>query len=234
MGIGLSFQQTHIIILQYFSRYKAIATGIAFAGGTVGSFIFPPILELILNKYGLQGCFLIMGSIMLNALPFALLLRPANPGEGMKFRFKQISRQIIQQKKQPRNCTLHSVRLIGGKRKVLLKKCTCKSPEKTYLKKTQNLIIDHLQAELNLRTFYESRKFMRRKCICIVKQVENEKRYFKDLQVCEEQKRIENESEKKPNIIIETFKNQISLICLVLRNPLFIILSITHVSFQWG
>lgn len=211
-----------------------MAIGIAFAGGTVGSFIFPPILELILNKYGLQGCFLIIGSVMLNALPFALLLRPANPGEGMKFRFKQISRQIIQQKKQPSRCTLHSIKFINGKRKILLKKCTCKSPERTYLKNTQNLIIDNLQAELNLRVLYESRKFMRRKCICIVRQVQNEKRYFEDLQICKEQERIENESERKPNIIIETFKNQISLICSVLRNPLFIILSITHVSFQWG
>ena len=42
--------------------------GIAYSGSSAGSFVFPPISNYILSAYDLDGTFLILGGIMLNAL----------------------------------------------------------------------------------------------------------------------------------------------------------------------
>lgn len=71
-GIGLSYMQTPVILAQYFVKYQATATGIllnchsvfclflfitffaiaiSYAGGTVGSFVFPALIEhIIMNS----------------------------------------------------------------------------------------------------------------------------------------------------------------------------------------
>ena len=78
-GYGLIGTQTPVIINQYFSKYRATASGIALAGGTIGSFLFPPLVKFILFEYSLHGCFLILGGFVLNTLPLAILLRPPIP-----------------------------------------------------------------------------------------------------------------------------------------------------------
>lgn len=77
--MGLVGTQTPVIINQYFVKYRATATGIALAGGTLGSFVFPPLVKYMIVEYSLHGCFLILGGITLNTLPVALLLRPPVP-----------------------------------------------------------------------------------------------------------------------------------------------------------
>ena len=59
--MGLVGTQTPVIINQYFDRYRATASGIALAGGTIGSFIFPPLVKYIIVEYSLHGAFLILG-----------------------------------------------------------------------------------------------------------------------------------------------------------------------------
>lgn len=71
--------QTPVIINQYFSKYRATASGFALAGGTIGSFLFPPLVKFILFEYSLHGCFLILAGFVLNTLPVAMLLRPPIP-----------------------------------------------------------------------------------------------------------------------------------------------------------
>lgn len=68
IGIGLIVPLTHVVLNQNFSKYKAFAMGIAYSGSSAGSFVFPPISKYILNAYDLDGTFLILGGIMLNAL----------------------------------------------------------------------------------------------------------------------------------------------------------------------
>lgn len=65
-----------MIINQYFNKYRATASGIALAGGTIGSFILPPLARLIIYEYSLKSCFLILGGIILQTIPIAFLLRP--------------------------------------------------------------------------------------------------------------------------------------------------------------
>ena len=51
----------------------------------MGSFIFPPLIESVIANYGLKGSFLIIGGILLNGLPFAMLLRPPIPADEGSF-----------------------------------------------------------------------------------------------------------------------------------------------------
>ncbi|CAL1284561.1 unnamed protein product [Larinioides sclopetarius] len=75
LGYGLC-NIIHVLLLnQYFDKYKGTAMGFAFSGDCFGTFAFPVILEILLEKYGLNGTFLILGGIALNVIPAALLLK---------------------------------------------------------------------------------------------------------------------------------------------------------------
>lgn len=63
------------MIHQHFKQHKATATGIAYAGASVGSFALPPLLEYLLGAYGFKGSFLILGAIILNGLIPAFMAR---------------------------------------------------------------------------------------------------------------------------------------------------------------
>lgn len=65
-----------VIINQYFKKHKATASGIAYAGASVGSIALPPLTEYLLDEYNLRGCFLILGGIILQGLVAASLYRP--------------------------------------------------------------------------------------------------------------------------------------------------------------
>ncbi|GFY58331.1 uncharacterized protein TNIN_432281 [Trichonephila inaurata madagascariensis] len=75
IGVGLIVPLIHVVINRSFTKYKAFALGIAYSGSSLGSFIFPPMTNVLLYTYGLNGTFLLLGSIMLNSLVGAILLR---------------------------------------------------------------------------------------------------------------------------------------------------------------
>ncbi|GFQ96201.1 monocarboxylate transporter 12 [Trichonephila clavata] len=75
IGVGLIVPLIHVVINRSFTKYKAFALGIAYSGSSLGSFIFPPMTNVLLHTYGLNGTFLLLGSIMLNSLVGAILLR---------------------------------------------------------------------------------------------------------------------------------------------------------------
>lgn len=68
IGIGLIVPLVHVVLNQNFSKYRAFAMGIAYSGSSAGSFVFPPISNYFLSAYDLDGTFLLLGGIMLNAL----------------------------------------------------------------------------------------------------------------------------------------------------------------------
>lgn len=64
-----------VVINQHFVKYRAMASGISNAGFTIGGFIFPPVIQLLTDKYGVHGALLLCGAIMLNSVAGALLQR---------------------------------------------------------------------------------------------------------------------------------------------------------------
>lgn len=78
IGTGLIITLTHVIINQHFLKNRATAAGFAYAGSCIGSFVFPPVTEYLLENFSLRGTFLLLGGIALHSLLGALLYFPAN------------------------------------------------------------------------------------------------------------------------------------------------------------
>ncbi|XP_023231021.1 monocarboxylate transporter 12-like isoform X2 [Centruroides sculpturatus] len=78
IGIGFVLITSPVIINQYFLRYRTIAIGITFSGASAGSIALPPLIEYLLETYGLRGCFLLLGGVLLHGVAAASLCRPPN------------------------------------------------------------------------------------------------------------------------------------------------------------
>ncbi|XP_054713165.1 monocarboxylate transporter 11-like [Uloborus diversus] len=76
IGVGMIVPLTHVILNQNFTKYRAVALGIAYSGSSAGSFVFPPITNFLMSYYGLSGTFLLLGGIMLNAVLGTMFFRP--------------------------------------------------------------------------------------------------------------------------------------------------------------
>ena len=66
-----------VSVMTWFVARRPIAMGISSTLGGTGMFIYPLLLAFLREKYGLNGCFLILGGCVLNSCVFGLLLRPA-------------------------------------------------------------------------------------------------------------------------------------------------------------
>lgn len=73
IGTGVTMFVIEIIVCQHFLRYRASANGISYIGGTVAAFAYPPLLQILIDYYGLQGALLITGGLSLNSLAGSLL-----------------------------------------------------------------------------------------------------------------------------------------------------------------
>ncbi len=102
-GIGVGFGTGLITVISvailphYFIARLSFATGISFTGTAVGLFIFSGLNEFLVNEYSIQGAFLILSAISLNAIPIGLLLRePISISEGDGERELLIAKDIQQ------------------------------------------------------------------------------------------------------------------------------------------
>ncbi|XP_064481696.1 monocarboxylate transporter 12-like [Ornithodoros turicata] len=76
-GVGLGLLTLHnVIINQHFRKHRATASGISYAGPTLASLLFPPLVQVLFNHFGLRGALLLFGAIMLNSVVGAFLQRP--------------------------------------------------------------------------------------------------------------------------------------------------------------
>ncbi|XP_067828059.1 monocarboxylate transporter 13-like [Heptranchias perlo] len=75
-GWALVFTPTMAMISRYFKRRRALATGLAFTGVGVSSFVFSPLFQLLIDEYGWRGALQILSAMMLNLCVCAALLRP--------------------------------------------------------------------------------------------------------------------------------------------------------------
>ena len=76
LGIGLSYVPSLVIIGSYFEKRRALANGMAFAAGSAGTFVSPPLIKYLLDSYGLDGTFYILGGIIFHVSVAGMLFRP--------------------------------------------------------------------------------------------------------------------------------------------------------------
>ena len=77
-GIGYNFLYvpTWIAANTYYRTRRQLANGLVMSGSAIGVVIFPPVVEWLLNIYGLQGTFMILGGIALNTIVVGALIPP--------------------------------------------------------------------------------------------------------------------------------------------------------------
>lgn len=64
------------MIAKYFHRRRGLANGLTMAGNALGGIIMPLVAHRLISEYALRGCFLIMGSLLLNSCVGAMLWQP--------------------------------------------------------------------------------------------------------------------------------------------------------------
>lgn len=79
-GIGLSILTlVFTAVIRSVARYKALALGIINMGFVLGGLIFPPIVQWLLDEYGIRGSLLLAGALMLNSTAAAFLTKAPQP-----------------------------------------------------------------------------------------------------------------------------------------------------------
>ncbi|CAL1543604.1 unnamed protein product, partial [Lymnaea stagnalis] len=78
LGVGNSsfYGNGLLMIGKYFRKYRSLATGIGLAGASVGQFVMPPVIEYLLETYGLGGTLLIISAMYFHACISGALFRP--------------------------------------------------------------------------------------------------------------------------------------------------------------
>lgn len=80
-GSSLSSTAALIIVSVYFDDRRATATGLSIAGCGVGSFVFAPLVSVLINLYTWRGAMLILAGVFANIIVFGCLMRPVETGK---------------------------------------------------------------------------------------------------------------------------------------------------------
>lgn len=76
LGLGIIYLPRLDCITQYFDKYRPIVTGVAICGSGIGTFIFAPLTQWLMEKFGWKyALFIIAGICLLNCL-FGLMFQP--------------------------------------------------------------------------------------------------------------------------------------------------------------
>ncbi|XP_054717390.1 monocarboxylate transporter 12-B-like [Uloborus diversus] len=76
VGFGLIYLPAIVSVGYYFSTRRAFATGLAVCGSGMGTFVFAPLTQLLLDSYDWKGALLILAGLALNCAVFGALMQP--------------------------------------------------------------------------------------------------------------------------------------------------------------
>jgi predicted MFS family arabinose efflux permease len=65
-----------VVIQYYFQKRRALATGIIRTGGGIGILVFPPIVQILIDKYSWKGAMILLAGFSLQGCVAGALLRP--------------------------------------------------------------------------------------------------------------------------------------------------------------
>lgn len=74
-GLSLCYVASVVIVAYYFDKKRSFATGLAVCGSGIGTFIFAPLIQLLLDEYGWRGTTLILAGLFLNMVVCGALMR---------------------------------------------------------------------------------------------------------------------------------------------------------------
>ncbi|XP_033737317.1 monocarboxylate transporter 4-like [Pecten maximus] len=98
-GMSVGYVTSIVMVAFYFEKKRALATGLAVCGSGLGTFLFAPLIEYLIEHYTWRGSFLILSGITLNLVVCGTLLRPLkfSPQEQWKRKleaFEKLSKTV--------------------------------------------------------------------------------------------------------------------------------------------
>ncbi|XP_014769455.1 monocarboxylate transporter 12 [Octopus bimaculoides] len=75
-GMSISYVTSIVSVSFYFEKKRALATGLSVCGSGIGTSVFAPLLEYLIDLYGWRGTMLVLGGIVSNVIVCGALLRP--------------------------------------------------------------------------------------------------------------------------------------------------------------
>ncbi len=75
-GGALAYAPSLVLVGQYFSKYQGLAQGIATGSSGTGLFVFPFLMDWLLDYYGFTGGLLMFGALLLHCCVSGVLSRP--------------------------------------------------------------------------------------------------------------------------------------------------------------
>ncbi|BFZ13915.1 hypothetical protein BsWGS_16954 [Bradybaena similaris] len=99
-GLGMVYLPSIVSVGYYFDKKRAFATGLAVCGSGLGTFIFPPLSEILLLEFSWQGGLLIIAGIISNACIFGALMRPLTATPSAKTRKKPRAKTFVDRLKE--------------------------------------------------------------------------------------------------------------------------------------
>lgn len=77
-GLGICMTETpaQLLVNEYFVEKRLTANGFRAAGNPMGGMLFPPLLVLLNEHFGVQGTLIIMAGVMLHLAILGMLMRP--------------------------------------------------------------------------------------------------------------------------------------------------------------
>lgn len=88
-GLGMAYLPAIVAVSFYFEKRRSLATGLAVCGSGLGTFIFAPLTNLLLEEYSWKGTILIETGILLNCIICGAVFRPMEPNPQLKTEAKQ-------------------------------------------------------------------------------------------------------------------------------------------------
>ncbi|XP_066956739.1 uncharacterized protein [Macrobrachium rosenbergii] len=74
LGLAVCYVAAIVIVAFYFERKRSLATGIAVAGSGIGTFLFAPLIQYLVDYWGWRLCLIILAGIFLNMVVCGALM----------------------------------------------------------------------------------------------------------------------------------------------------------------
>lgn len=94
-----------VMVGRYFDKRRSLANGLSVAGSGVGSFLIPPILHFLIERFGIQGCILLLGAFSFHLCIAGMLYRPVPHNRIPKIVLPLVVPLL--KKRDPRDLTIH-------------------------------------------------------------------------------------------------------------------------------
>ena len=76
VGFGMIYLPAIVTVGHWFDKKRAFATGLAVCGTGIGTFIFAPLSQHLIQEYEWRGAHLIIAGIVLNCAVCGAIFRP--------------------------------------------------------------------------------------------------------------------------------------------------------------